>query len=406
MLFSHVCQRLLTLSLIGLWVPITPPVCAGTVTESQPQPTTGQSSFYGHHAEGWYWYQDPKAEAPTPPPPPPTKAAEPPQPLPEAPATAKPTTPTPFSAAWVREMLPKYKDLAWDNPTPENVKAYFLLQRFAIDRSSKFADVAKSVTIGNPLLDETYRRPLASFATFTVDREAAAQRSTVLKKIAEKAGLFFFFKGSCAYCEAQAPLIGRIMDEGFDVLAVSMDGGELKSFRFPHVRQNAGQAEYLGVTAVPALFLVTPDGTFEQLGQGVVALPELKQRILIAAKRRGWITEAEFNEQKPLMHPNQQRDLSVELPKLLQASKDNPAKLWGSEASSERVAALSEQATQSVVDADGFIAPDKLVALFGDDAQTNGMLDPRLLMLNPVIAGQPAPEAADSLRQTQPSVKP
>lgn len=179
------------------------------------------------------------------------------------------------------------------------------------------------------------------------------------------------------------------MDEGFDVLAISMDGGEPSTFKFPHVRQNAGQAEYLGVTAVPAIFLVTPDGTFEQLGQGVVALPELQQRILIASKRRGWITEEEFAEQRPLMNPNQQRDLSVELPQLLKASTENPALLWGSQESSDKVASLTKDQTQSVVDKDGFIAPDKLVGLFGADAETSGVLDPMLLMMNPIIAGQP-----------------
>ena len=129
------------------------PVEATTVTDSRQITTTGQTSFYGNNAEGWYWYQDPKEEEPQEeplPPPPPPKAPEPePEPVLKAEAP-----PAPFTAAWVREMLPKYKDIAWDNPTPENVKAYFLLQRFAIDRSSKFADVAKTVTMGNPLLDE------------------------------------------------------------------------------------------------------------------------------------------------------------------------------------------------------------------------------------------------------------
>lgn len=379
---------------MSLFALLAMPVQAVTLTESRPQSTTGQSSFYGNNAEGWYWYQDPKEEQKTEellPPPPPPKIDKP-EPVPIQQAEVKPAPPAPFSAAWVREMLPKYKDIAWDNPTPENVKAYFLLQRFAIDRSSKFADVAKTVTMGNPLLDENYRRPLASFATFTVDKEAANHRSAVLKKISEKAGLFFFFKGGCSYCEAQAPLIGRIMDEGFDVLAISMDGGEPSTFKFPHVRKNAGQAEYLGVTAVPAIFLVTPDGTFEQLGQGVVALPDLKQRILIASKRRGWITDEEFNEQKPIMNPSTQRDLSVELPQLLKASTENPALLWGSKESSDQVASLTEEQTQPVVDKDGFIAPDKLIALFGDDAKTYGILDPALLMMNPVIAGQPPVE--------------
>ena len=82
------------------------------------------------------------------------------------------------------------------------------------------------------------------------------------------------------------------------------------------------------------------------------------------------------------MNPNQQRDLSVELPQLLKASTENPALLWGSQESSDKVASLTEDQTQSVVDKDGFIAPDKLIGLFGADAETSGVLDPALLMVN------------------------
>ena len=355
-------------------------VQAATITKTDTLPTTDHASFYGNSAEGWYWYNDPEKpemlESPLPPAvlPPPAKEIKEVQP--EEPKSFAPTSPSPFSAAWVRAMLPKYKDLAWDNPTPENVQAYFLLQRFAIDRSSKFADVAKTVTLGNPLLDETFRRPLASFATMTVDKHAGVEREALLKKVAKKAGLFFFFKSDCSYCEAQAPLLGYLIKElDFEVLAISMDGKQPQTYTFPHLRKDVGQAASLGLTSVPALYLVTPEGVFEQLGQGVVSLPELKQRILIAAMRRGWISEEEFNETKPLMNPNKQRDLSKELPKLLKASAENPALLFGSQEGSEQVASLSKEKTETLVDQDGFIAPEKLIGLFGAGASTSGSLN-------------------------------
>ena len=120
--------------------------------------------FYNSGAEGWYWYQDPVPEEELLeelPPPPHEVAKEETKPEPLKEAKAEP--PAPFSLKWVQEMLPKYKERAWDNPTHENVQAYFLVQRFAMDRANKFADVAQQVVVGNALLDESMRRPLATF---------------------------------------------------------------------------------------------------------------------------------------------------------------------------------------------------------------------------------------------------
>lgn len=97
------------------------------------------SGFFSRHAEGWFWYHDPVEEEPD----------LVPEPLPvmppPAPSEPKETEPPlkPFTIALVRQTLDKYKEAAWNNPTPENVKAYFLLQRFVIERSNKFADVAQ-----------------------------------------------------------------------------------------------------------------------------------------------------------------------------------------------------------------------------------------------------------------------
>lgn len=129
--------------------------------ENQARP----NSFLNRKAEGWFWYIDPKTvEEPEPEEviPPPVQTVPTPTPAPVSVAPDK-KFPEPFSAKWVRETLEDYKDKAWTNPTEENVKAYFLLQRFAVDRSNKFADVAQRVTVGNKLLDENFRRPLATF---------------------------------------------------------------------------------------------------------------------------------------------------------------------------------------------------------------------------------------------------
>lgn len=354
--------------------------CAGSVTEANENAQkAAQSSFYRRNAEGWYWYKDPEEEKEpeqpvqpvAPPPPPPLK------PEPVEVKEEKPPQPAPFSAAWVREKLPVYRDLAWTNPTPENVKAYFLLQRFAVDRSQKFAEVAQQITIGNPLLDETFRRPTATYGVHQVDRDAYERSMEVMKKIREKAGLFFFFKSGCSYCESEAPLIGNFEKDDFDVIAISVDGGTLESYQFKNVRRDQGHAAQLGVTATPALFLVSGDGVFENLGQGLLSYNDIRRRIFIAAQRQGWISEEDFQETKPILNPETQIDFSEELPKLLMA-QSNPIYAFGDAESNDAVASMPVSETQHLIDENGFIEPKQLVSLF-NGAKTSGQFEPELL---------------------------
>ena len=346
---------------------------AVTVTEAvQKQPT---NIFYRSGAEGWHWYKDPVEEEPQPeellPPPEPPKAEAPAQ----EPEKQIAKGPEPFSLKWVKEMLPKYQERAWDNPTPENVQAFFLIQRFAMDRANKFADVAQQVVIGNTLLDESMRRPLATFASQKVDRDMASRTDDILKRISQHAGIFFFFKSDCQYCEAQAPILGFLEREyGFSILAVSIDGGELQSRKFENTRVDTGQAAKLGVMATPAIFLMNEEGQFTAIAQSVLAYSDLKQRILLVAAREGWITEQELKESQPFINPSEMRDLSDEFPKLLQAASDNPAKLFGSDEQTKRLSELSADEKQQLADENNFIEPSKLIALFGESAKTSGQL--------------------------------
>lgn len=86
-------------------------------------------------------------EKPEKPKPKPVAEAKPTQPKPAAPL---PSGPEMFSAEWFRENLPKYKDLAWNNPTVENVRTFLYLQRFAIDRSEQFSDATELAVVGDP----------------------------------------------------------------------------------------------------------------------------------------------------------------------------------------------------------------------------------------------------------------
>ena len=324
--------------------------------------TAAHSQFFDNGAEGWYWYHDPIPE-------PEKKEEEKPELPPLPPMAAQPSKPAhpPFTLSWVKAMLPKYMETAWNNPTAENVEAYFLLQRFVLDRATNFADMAQRVAVGNRALDETMRRPLSWGGTHAANTVATARTDDlILNKIGEHAGLWFFFKSDCRYCEAQARVIGYLEDKGFPVLAVSIDGGELKTRKFQNTFVDQGHAEQLGVTATPTLFLMSEDGKFDMLGNSVIAMDPLMHRIILVGVRNGWITEEEYKETLPIMNPNNQRDLSKELPKLLEAAA-NPTLMFGSKETSDKLANLasSSQATSSIVQPENgnFIPPADLIKL-------------------------------------------
>ena len=251
--------------------------------------------FFLRAAEGWFWY----APDPAPPPEP-----LPTSPVPDAdstPAQAEAAPPAPLSAAWLRQALPRYRDLAIDDPSPAHVGLYLYLQRVALDKASRFTEVAQGLSALDPVLDETSRRPTATFAANAVNREAAEARDTLLTALGRNTGLLFFFRSDCAYCALQAPVLAMLeRGYGLTVLPVSVDGGQLPGGLYPSARVDRGQARALGVERTPALFLARPPDAVVPLAQGVLSLEQIKDRILIAAREAGWLSPVDFERTRPL----------------------------------------------------------------------------------------------------------
>ena len=252
--------------------------------------------FIERSAEGWHWYEPipeeekdqlqpekPKAE--------PNEITPTLQPI--EPAAAGPA---PMTTVWFRENLPKYRDAAIDDPTKENVETYMYLQRAAMDKAQRFAEQFSRVSVGNPWLDEINRRSLATFGTQTQDRDAGQKRRELIKELPSKTGIFYFFRADCVYCQKQAPILKTFADtNGFEVIAISLDGMPMPGGEFPNFKVDQGQARMLSVDTVPAIFLVEPKtNTASPIGIGMMAYPELEERTLIAAINENWITENQF----------------------------------------------------------------------------------------------------------------
>jgi len=276
------------------------------------------AGFYFREQEGWFWYE--REPEPTP-----EERPAPPQP-PTAPlAETVPEGPKPLSAQWLREHIGAYRDAAIDDPTPRNVALYLYLQRVALDKSSRFAAATQRAVQLDPFLDEITRRPTATFAANLTNRQAGGNRDDLLRRIAETAGVLFFFRSDCPYCEAQAPLLQLLASRyGFSILPVSVDGAPLPGGAFPSFRQDRGQAQALGVVSTPALFLARPPEALAPLSQGLLSLAQLQERVVVAAVQAGWISEGEFTRTRPII-----AELMLDPDRLPATMPDDPEALLG-----------------------------------------------------------------------------
>ena len=298
-----------------------------------PTAAAALSGFYLRGEEGWFWYErEPELQDEPEPSPPAAPTPAPPEPTPDTASSAPP----PLSSAWLRERLGAYRDRAIDDPSPDNVALYLYLQRVAMDKASRFAAATQRAVQLDPFLDEITQRPIANFAANLVNAQTAKQRAALLARLAGQAGVLFFFRSDCPYCEAQAPLLTTLGDRhGFSVLAVSLDGAPLPNGLFPSYRRDAGQAQALGVVSTPALFLAQPPDRVVPLAQGLLSLSQLEERLITAALEAGWITDAEFALTRPVVADLQLDPRGLSLPSgeepaaLLQALRDGAGALMG-----------------------------------------------------------------------------
>ncbi len=171
------------------------------------------------------------------------------------------------------------KAVAVVNPTPTNVKNFLEKQQQVFALSQKFADVFQKVVFANPQLDNTFSgRPVAPLALTVYEDEQRIGQQNRLKTIGHSYGMYFFFRSDCPYCHAFAPIVKQFSEQyGMTVFPVSTDGKGLPEYPSP-ITDN-GVARTLGVSAVPSVFLASPQtGNIIPLGAGMMSFSELQQR--------------------------------------------------------------------------------------------------------------------------------
>lgn len=233
-------------------------------------------SFFGEHAKGWHWYEVlPVLE--------PEKKAE------EASSKegkeahigpSRPQTPTELVKAY-REALESRLHTAWVYPTPQNIKAYQEMQKDLMNRSKIFSTVWMQNVFQNPELDHTLVSPVNQQARhLQIDLEKGRIKKTI-QNLSEEYGLFFFFAGDCPYCHQFAPIVKMFAETyGWEVIAISVDGGPLAEF--PNAQADNGLFQAWDIKVLPSLFAVNPT-TKEAIpiAYGLTSLDEMENRIMM-----------------------------------------------------------------------------------------------------------------------------
>lgn len=272
-------------------------VCASGVLCSALAESPRGDGYYEGKEEGWFWRElFPAAQPPALEPETEATDASVEEPVQEAPIQSEAAQPRPLSPEWMRAKLPEYRDRALEQPTPDNVRAYFYLQRYAMDMAERFALVAQKVVLADPSLDENTRRPISTYGGQVFDEVARENTLRVATRIASLAGMWYFYKSDCPYCRAQNPILERLQHRiGLVVLPIALDDRAMPEAPFGRFVPNKGHAQQLGVTQTPTLYLVRKPNEFVLISEGLVTDDGLLERIVYAAHDAGWITDEEFN---------------------------------------------------------------------------------------------------------------
>lgn len=238
-----------------------------------PSGTEYQSAWSCHGQEKFNWYCEEEVQKP--------KDVEKPQP-PAKSAEERAVE----ELEKIRKDLDARRALAVVHPTPENIKAYMAAQKVEIDRASYFADVWRRVLWQNAELNYELKNPMNNSAIKVAERERNARQTDTMTELAKEWGLFFFFRGDCAYCKHMVPTL-QWLNRQYDmtILPISLDGGTIEGLP-PSVKDN-GLSRQLGVEEVP-LFVLGNVKTRKMviIGSGVLSLQDFVDRIYVLTQTR------------------------------------------------------------------------------------------------------------------------
>ncbi|WP_342632804.1 conjugal transfer protein TraF [Marinobacter alkaliphilus] len=257
--------------------------------------------FYDRADEGWFFYNEQRLkemaqEKPSPEKP---EVAENPVEVTELPPA--PSGPAPMSVEWFQQNFDEIQNRAIDNPTPENVAAFYVVHQQMMHKSTQFARVAAQVLADNPDLDPRVRFSNSVSGEKERQRVSKQMMSLIFDRLKDRnGGVWFFFDNSNVSRQMVNGMISLAKDFDVDILPVAVDGAEsqLEGMRgadllLPPI-VDGGLSDRIQLGALPAVVLAIPPSEVEIVGYGTLDQVRMAQRIPAAARLMGILSEEEF----------------------------------------------------------------------------------------------------------------
>lgn len=218
---------------------------------------------------GWMWYQDPLKVKPGET----QKRTDTPL-APETPTDIEALTPAEQRGRALGRRFEAQVALALETPTFENIQRAQQIQREILTRADLFQQLWQQVSLLDP---DTYEPDENANTAYRVIQKRL-KKETLDKKLtllAKEWGLFFLFKKGCPYCDKFAPHVKRLETYGFEIKAVSAEGGTLKLF--PKASPDNGAIAALNPRGIyPSLLLANPrTGTVIPVSWGMTSYSQL-----------------------------------------------------------------------------------------------------------------------------------
>lgn len=290
---------------------------------------TLEDGFYSRNAEGWFFYNEEKEEDEELPEEETKELTQIPQadlPMPQETPKEKPKSNLKVgSVAWINKNLPLYLNNAIDNPTPENIKAYLLLQKMSTDKANRFSNMYSLVVTGDPLFDNSVDQS----GTYAVNRlkehEAKEGMADALSFLSKSTTLLLVLDDS-NYSLFQASVVKRISQKyGFKVVTVmarAVPQTNLSSI-MPDIMVRPGFDEELNLPILPATLIATDEKVVPFL-LGGAADEEFNTRLIKVAYREKFITDAQFKKTRILDIENKNSFADVDISKAADIKNSMP----------------------------------------------------------------------------------
>lgn len=157
----------------------------------------------------------------------------------------------------IHQLLNYYKDKAVLNPTVENIKEYLVIQNMIMRQSTTFEDNWKKTMLLYPEFNYGITHPTDSAISQISQSNLHDKMASIVKAMPQQYGLLFFYNGNNPLSpEMEKTILYFSKFYGFSTIAVSVDGKIISGGLQSHI--DHGQAESLGVKALPAIVLVNP----------------------------------------------------------------------------------------------------------------------------------------------------